>query len=351
MAEARLVGQGFLRVRGPGPQQAVVEALINLAVGVAQAIVIFTEELLFGVDGQVAGLKQKRLGGEIADLEGREEIGAGLQAAKVRQPGVTLGKQIDEKGRGAGLEPVGSVLALLKQQQEIEGVVDRIAGPVVPVVPGAQFLPLQGGQFRAENLVEIRLGIAADGRVAAIDGDVVEIVQARKQAALAELGHAGQEGEANMGVAVLDDRIEVAQAIAQCPSGVGGGEVVEDGLVVFVDQNDHPLATGGMGLANQLPETAGQGRLSANQAQGLLIDGKQFTDFQVQLGRIADDRPAKAQADDRKAPAPVPAVMNRQAAEQGLVAGEKFAQGIQEQGFAEPPRPGEEVILALVVQT
>ena len=43
--------------------------------------------------------------------------------------------------------------------------------------------------------------------------------------------------------------------------------------------------------------------------------------------------------------------MDGQVAEQGLIAGEEFTKGIQEQRLAEAPGPGEEVILALVDQS
>ena len=42
--------------------------------------------------------------------------------------------------------------------------------------------------------------------------------------------------------------------------------------------------------------------------------------------------------------------MNRQATEQGLMTGEEFPQGIEEQGLAETTRPGEEVMAALFDQ-
>ena len=68
-------------------------------------------------------------------------------------------------------------LALLKQQQDVEGVVDRLPGPVVTVVPGADRVAIQAHQFGRKHLVEVTLGIAAEGRVAAIEGDIVEIVE------------------------------------------------------------------------------------------------------------------------------------------------------------------------------
>lgn len=45
-------------------------------------------------------------------------------------------------------------------------------------------------------------------------------------------------------------------------------------------------------------------------------------------------------------PGPVPAIMDGQVAKQGLIAGEEFPQGIQEQRLAEASWPGEEVVLA-----
>jgi hypothetical protein len=39
----------------------------------------------------------------------------------------------------------------------------------------------------------------------------------------------------------FDDRVEVAQALAHGPRHFRVGEVVEDGLVVFIDQDDRAL--------------------------------------------------------------------------------------------------------------
>jgi hypothetical protein len=143
-----------------------------------------------------------------------------------------------------------------KQQQHVEGVVDRLPQPVVAVVPGADLLPVQARQFRGEDLIQVGLGVAADGGIAGVDGEVLEVVQPREQADLAELAHPGEEGEADMGVRILDHRIEIAQPIAHRQGGVRIGDVVQDRLVVFIHQHHGALAAGGMGLLDQLAETA-----------------------------------------------------------------------------------------------
>jgi hypothetical protein len=58
-------------------------------------------------------------------------------SAQVRDKDLALDEQIHQEGRRRRLEPPGAELALLEQQQHVEGVVDRLAGPVVAVVPGA----------------------------------------------------------------------------------------------------------------------------------------------------------------------------------------------------------------------
>jgi hypothetical protein len=77
--------------------------------------------------------------------------------------------------------------ALVEQQQHVEGVVDRLAGPVVAVVPGADLVAVQARKLRGEDLVQIGLGVAADGRVVGIEGDVVEVVEPENRLTLLNL--------------------------------------------------------------------------------------------------------------------------------------------------------------------
>ena len=74
------------------------------------------------------------------------------------------------------------------------------AGPVVAVVPGADLVTVQPGQFRREDPVQIGLGVAADGGIVGRYGDIEQVIQSGEQADLTELGDPGEEGEADVGV-------------------------------------------------------------------------------------------------------------------------------------------------------
>ena len=110
------------------------------------------------------------------------------------------------------------------------------------------------GELRREHRVQVRLGVAADGGVARVQGDVLEVVQAGEQAHLGEPAHPREQGEPNVGVAELDGPVQVVQVAA-----VGAGEIrrlqrVQDGLVVLVDQHDD----GPLGALAQRPDQMGE---------------------------------------------------------------------------------------------
>ena len=188
--------------------------MVDLAIGITQLVEITAANDFFPVDGQIARLEHQRLGGDAVDVETRQQRRVSLPLSQRRQPGLTFGEQVDKKSRGAGFKPPGPELAFLKQQQQVKRVVDRSAGPVIAVVPAADLLPIQPGQFRGEHGIDISIGVTTDRRVSTGEGDVAQVVQVREQTNLAEFAHPGQEGEADMGVGALDDRVHVAQAIA-----------------------------------------------------------------------------------------------------------------------------------------
>ena len=96
-------------------------------------------------------------------------------------------------------------------------------------------------ELRREHGVEVHLRVAADGRVARIQRDVLEVVEAGEQADLGELAHAGDEAELDVRVAVLDDRVESAEEVAVGAGDLRRVQCVENRLVVLVDQDDGSL--------------------------------------------------------------------------------------------------------------
>ena len=70
-----------------------------------------------------------------------------------------------------------------------------------------------------------------------LQGDVGEVVESGEQADLGELAHAGDEAEPDVGVAVLDDRVEAAEEVAVGAGDLRRVQCVENRLVVLVDQD------------------------------------------------------------------------------------------------------------------
>ena len=129
-----------------------------------------------------------------------------------------------------------SELLGVEQQQDVEGVVHRLATPAVAVVPLADALSAEPWQFRREHVVQIAFGVAADGGVAAVQRDVLQVVQPREQAHFGELANAGEQRELDVRVVELDGRIEAAQVIAVGTRQWLVCQCIQDGFVVLVHQ-------------------------------------------------------------------------------------------------------------------
>ena len=60
-----------------------------------------------------------------------------------------------------------------------------------------------------------------------------------------------------MGILALDDGLQITQPVAHFPGDAGIGDVIEDGLVVFVDQHDDTLTGFLVGMADKAGKTPG----------------------------------------------------------------------------------------------
>ena len=168
---------------------------------------------------------------------------------------------------------------------------------------------------------------------------------------LAELAHAGEKGEADMGVCVLYHRVKVAQTVADLAGRVRAAQIVEDGFVIFVDQYHGALAGGVAGLFDDCGKTACDVvRISARDPKVVTVPAQLGADAAIEFCPALHDAATEAEADHRKAPSPVPLSVRMKPAEQRLVAGEQFTQGIQEQRLTEAPRTRQEVMGAFVDQ-
>ena len=336
-------------------QQRLVEAHLHLLVGEAQAIERPVRNLFAHlVERQVARLKEQRLGGDIVHIETPQQRRPTMPGGQGRREHAPLPEQLHQKRRRGALEPVGPKLAFLKQQQHIEGVVDRchvLPAPAVAVVPVADRLTIQPRQLCREHRLEIGIGIAAKGGVGSIQGDVVEIVQPREEAHLAELGNAGEQHEGQVRVGILEHAIEVLQPLAQLVGALGLQQVVEDRLVILVDQHHDAFAMSGVGVANQRRKLPGNVGLAIQRyPQALTLPEQLITDANIQRLAVLQHAIAKAQPDHRMAALPLPLVVDIKPMEKRLAPLEEAGQGIQQQALAEAPRAREKVITALLYQ-
>ena len=246
---------------------------------------------------------------------------------------------------------MGGELAAAEEQQDVEGVVDLLpAQPAVAVVPAADLVAVQPRKFRREYRVQVRVGVAADGRTAGVQGDVGEVVEAGEQADLGELADPGDEREPDVGIAVLDHRVEAAQKVPVRPGDLRYGECIQDRLVVLVHQNHHPLP----GLTVQCFQKTGEafrrGGVFADHPRPALNGVQLRHQVPVQVARLLEVAVAEAEPQHGVTHRPVPASVDGQPLEQRLAALEELLQRVQEQALAEAPRAGQEVVGAFLDQ-
>ena len=339
-AQGGAVARAAPPVRRQRRQQAPVQALPHFPVRIPQSVRRLLVDVLGLHDGQVAGLEQQRFDRHGVHVEGRQQLFVAAQAVERRDLHPALQQGVDQERRGGGLEPVGAEPAAAEQLEETEGVVHLLRPrPVVAVVPLADRGPVQARQLRAEDRVEVRVGVAADGGVVRVQGDVGEGVQPREQAHLGELADAGQEGELDPGVAVLDRRVQPAQAVAVGAGGPRLVQSVQDRLVVLVHEHRDPRA----GARAQRFDQAAQAHRGARAADGPDAGPRgDVVDLRrrglLQKAALLEVPAAEAQPHHGMPLRPVPGVVNRQSPEQRLGAFEQLLQRVHEQALAEPPR-------------
>ena len=212
--------------------------------------------------------------------------------------------------------------------------------------------PVEARELGSEHGVQIRVGEAAEGGVARIEGDVLQVVESREQAHLGELADAGEEGEANVRVLVLDDRVDAVQKVAVCPGDLRRIQRVQDRLVVLVDQHRHRLSGAPVQGFQQQCETSGSCVvLGTRQSRMPFGGGELFHEVGFQMTGLLEVAGSEAQAQHRMAHRPIPVLVDVEALEEPLVAFEQLLQRIQEQALAEAPRAGEEVVSTGVQQS
>ena len=251
-----------------------------------------------------------------------------------------------EERRRAGLEPPRVEPAAVEQQQNVVRVVDPLlAEPAVAVVPLADAVPVQPRQLRREHGIEVGVGVAADARVARVQGDVLEVVEPGEETDLRELAHTSEESKANVCVARLDCGIQAAQIVAVGPGHLRGLERIEDRLVVLVHQHHDWVPGLPLQRADQMTETDRRGVVAGRDTGHLRGILQLRHHVLVKPPRFLVAPGAEVQSQDWMAHGPVPVVANLQPLEQRLVSLEQLLDRVQEQALAEAPRARQEIVL------
>ena len=281
--------------RGPGsapwtaPQQTPVQTLANLPIRITQAVVPRTVDRFDLPNRQVSGLEQQRFRRHVVDVERGQQLVAAEEVVESERFHAARHQRVDQERRRAGLEPVGPELTPVEEQQDVERVVDGLgARPAVAVVPVPDPVPVQAGQLRCEDRVQIRLGIAADGGVPRVQGDVLEIVESGEQADLGELADAGQQREPDMCVARLDGPVQATQKVTVRAGDLAHLQRVEDRLVVLVHQHHDPPPGSQVQCLQQILESQGRD-VVAGRDPGVLAGGVELRQHGLrQMFRVAE---------------------------------------------------------------
>ena len=258
----------------------------------------------------------------------------------------------NQECRRAGLEPVRRELAFVEEQQDVVRVVDLVGTePTVAVVPLADPVAVEAGELRREHVVQIGVGVAADGGITGIQGDVLEVVEAGEQAHLRELADPCNKAEPDVGVRELDGRVQPPQEVTVAPGDLRNVQRIQDRLVVLVDEDGDGLARLPLQRPDQVTKADRGRRVGATGDPCLLLQGLQLRcQLQPQVVRPLVAAAAEVQTQHGMTNRPVPPVLDRQPLEQRFVALEQLLQRVQEQALAEASRTRQEIVLALVQQ-
>ena len=159
----------------------------------------------------------------------------------------------DDEGGGARFVPVVGEPTVREQVEDGEGVVEagcavEAEAVVVVLHPHQEFLAgeahLAGCVVDPVREVPFKLLLRVTNNVAEAlrHGDVHQVVHGGEDAGLCELGDAGQHDEAEVLVAAFEDGVEGAEGAAHSLRRLQVADLVQDGLVVLVDQDDDRAA-------------------------------------------------------------------------------------------------------------
>ena len=174
----------------------------------------------------------------------------------------------------SGLKPIVTEFHLKECIQQTERIVDavRVFCKVITVIARFQFIAhflirhfLRGCQFVQiffKIKVYLLFGDSTDGNERLVHGDIIQIVQVTEHAYFAKLGHSRQQGKLDAAVHGFQYAIERFQSVAEFALQFLVADSLEQGFVIFVDENGYTLTTLLIGSFHNSCKAQGKGTLS-----------------------------------------------------------------------------------------
>lgn len=125
---------------------------------------------------------------------------------------------------------MGLQLAGVKIKQEVKRIVDCLAGPIIAVVPITNNLAIQICQLMGKNRIEIAFSIITDRGIPPVNGNIQQIIEPRKQIDLGEFADTRKKDKFEMGIAVFEHRVNIAQPVTHLQGQFGLTQIIENGL-------------------------------------------------------------------------------------------------------------------------
>ena len=137
-----------------------------------------------------------------------------------------------------GLSLYGGWLATINKEQNIKGIIDLFPEKIIAVVPVPHPCHINIPQEVGKNAFQIILGIATDGSVTRIKGDIRKVIQAAEHRDLGKLTDSGKKGKLEILITVLDNRVQVFEYFPCLSGNLYLIKIIQYQLVVLIHQNN-----------------------------------------------------------------------------------------------------------------
>ena len=244
------------------------EAFANLTVGKAEEIGL--ELLVIARYREITALIKQRQWVLVHDIDAVQRVCRQLFLCHPSQGIVRLLQLLNEERRGASFKPIVAELAAVERVQYAKGVVkpDSVVFKVIAVEVFLQttvtFILAQAvgcAEFAntlVEVVVEFLLRDATYFYIATVERYILKVIQVAEHAYLVKLGHACQEGKADVLVARLQGSVECLERRAVlCLQRVVTNSL-QKRLVIFVYQDNHLMPSAFTGSADDTLEARPQ---------------------------------------------------------------------------------------------